>query len=93
MKIICAVMTLILSTVCLAHADYFQFVDSAGNNYLRFWSVSLAGKKVGMTDGYGRVQIGGNRGMYQVMLKQGEKTKNADLQIDGSDGLKIIIVP
>lgn len=94
MKILITVITLILSTVSLAHADYFQFVDRAGNNYLRFWSVSLAGQSIGTTDGYGRVQIGGTKGRHLVTLKHhGKKIKNITLKVDGRDGLKVVVVP
>ena len=73
-----------------AFADSFQFVDSRTNTSFGFWTVYVAGRSFGSTDGMGRIVLNLERGQYQVTLRQeGKPEKQAAIVVDNSPGLKL----
>lgn len=85
---------LVMFIITSAKADLFQFMDQSRNDYLRYWQVMILNTNYGYTDGYGRVHINMQNGNYTAILKKHNMgDKIIDLQIDGSQNLKVVYVP
>ena len=94
MKILIA-FALFLSSIALsglAHADYFQILDSADGNYIQYAQVYLDGKPYGYTDRYGRIEVDRPNGTYAGEVAVRDEHKTIEFNIDGSSELKRVSV-
>lgn len=77
-----------------AYGDFFQFIDRQHNSFLTYRAVIIEGRKIGFTDGYGRIRIELENGAYMVTLKyQRSRDKIVEVTIDRSSRLKVVTVP
>ena len=92
-KLFIAMVSVMFITISVK-ADVFQFINQTSNDYLRYWQVTISNNSYGYTDGYGRVHIYLQSGKYTAILKKNHmRDKIINLQIDGSQNLKVVYVP
>jgi len=96
-KIILVILFIFIVCVVFCSADYFQIIYRSPEGYTYYVEYSsvqvLFGDDVvfeGYTDGYGRITIDINDGIYSAIIYYKEARKIDNLEINGGPDLKTI---